>query len=176
MYFAAIPKIFYDGTGAQQSWKVVTNLLRRVKVRHQATTNTALFDTYDIKEGETPEMIAHKLYGDAELHWIVLLMNNITDRYHGWPMSTPQFTAYVADKYDDPNGVHHYEINQTSGDTTVVLDIGTSNTDYPVATLITNWEYEEKIQDKLRNIKLVDPSYVDQFISEYKTLMAEDNF
>ena len=47
MYFAAITKIFYDGTGTQQSWKVVTNLLRRVKVRHQATTNTALFDTYD---------------------------------------------------------------------------------------------------------------------------------
>lgn len=176
MFFSAMPKIMYDGAGTQQSWKVVTNFLRRVKVRQIAKTNIAIFDTYDVKEGETPEMIAHKLYDDAELHWIILLMNDITDRFHQWPMSTPQFLSFVNDKYDDPDGVHHYEINQTSGDTSVTINIGTSNDDYPTASIVTNWEYEEKEQDKLRNIKLVDPSFVEQFTSEYKTLMGESNF
>jgi hypothetical protein len=176
MYFAAMPQIFYDGTGKQQNWKVVTNLLRRVKVRQLSKAHASVFDTYDIKEGETPEMIAHKLYGDAELHWIILLTNEITDRYHGWPLSTPQFIAFVKEKYDDPDGAHHYEISQVSGDTSVVLNVGTTNADYPTATLITNFEYEEKLQDSIRNIKLIDPSYVEQFVSEYKTLMAESTY
>ena len=54
-----------------------------------------LFDTYDIKNGETPESIAFKLYGDAELHWVVMLINNITDRFHDWPMSEAQFFNFI---------------------------------------------------------------------------------
>ena len=45
-------------------------------------------------------MIAHKLYGDPELHWIILLVNDITDRYHQWPMSGGQFLDYLNDKYE----------------------------------------------------------------------------
>ena len=55
--------------------------MRRVAVRAKVKTNTLLFDTYEVKEGETPESIAHKLYGDTELHWIVLMMNNVVDRF-----------------------------------------------------------------------------------------------
>ena len=64
-----------------------------------------MYDTYDVKEGETPEMIADKLYDDPELHWVVLMVNDITDRFHQWPMSAFQFEQYVKDKYDDPNGI-----------------------------------------------------------------------
>ena len=85
----------------------------RTKVR----TNVLFFDTYDVKEGETPEIIADKLYGDSQLHWVILMTNDITDRYHQWPMSTPQFLAFINDKYDNVDGVHHYEIAQSSGDT-----------------------------------------------------------
>lgn len=175
MYFSGFPSIFYSGTGKTNDHKRVTNLLRRIGIREKVKTNLALFDTYDVKEGETPEIIAHKLYGDASLHWIVLLMNNITDRYHEWPMSTPQFNAYVNEKYSDPNGVHHYEITQSSGDTSVKINVGTTNTDYPTATAITNFEYEEERQDELRNIRLLDPRYVGQLIKEHNTLLKESD-
>ena len=59
------------------------------------------YDTYDVKEGETPEMLADKLYGDSNLHWIIMYVNSITDRYHQWPLSTPQFLAFVNDKYSN---------------------------------------------------------------------------
>ena len=149
MYFAAFPTIYYDSKG-DKNFKVVTNLLRRVAVRTKVKSNSALFDTYEVKEGETPESIAHKLYGDTEYHWIVMLMNNITDRYHEWPLTTPQFLSFVNEKYSDPNGTHHYEISQTSGDTTVKIDVGIVDTDYPDATIITNNQYEEAEQDKKR--------------------------
>ena len=171
MYFQNFPFIPYDSVG-NGDFKLVTNLLKRVALRTKVRTNAALFDTYNVKEGQTPEMIADKLYGDPNLHWIVMYVNNITDRYHQWPLTTPQFLAFINDKYSNPDGLHHYEITQTSGDTTVTIDIGTDNTEHSGATLITNREFEEKRQDTLRAIRLLDPAYVDQFVEEFENLMG----
>jgi len=172
MYFANFPLIIYDSVGNSE-FKVVTNLMKRVALRTKVRTNTLLYDTYDVKEGETPEMLADKLYDDVNLHWIIMYVNNITDRYHQWPLSTPQFLAFVNDKYSDPDGIHHYEITQTSGDTTVKINIGSDNTGYSDTTLITNSEYEGSRQDTLRKIRLLDPVYVDQFIEEFESLMGQ---
>jgi len=179
MYFKNFPTIPYDAVGSGQT-KDVKNILRRVSVRSKVKANVLFYDTYDVKEGESPESIADKLYGDPELHWIVLLVNDITDRYHQWPMTYAQFLQFVNDKYADPNGVHHYEIAQSSGDTTKTIEVYnnsalyTGDTDfYSNATTITNIEYEENRQDELRKIRLLDPQYVGQFVEEYETLMKE---
>ena len=172
MYFSKFPYIVYDSVGNGE-FKIVTNLLRRVAIRSKVKANTLFFDTYDVKEGETPEMVAHKLYGDPELHWIVLLVNNVTERYHQWPKNTNQFLAYINDKYSNVDATHHYEISQVSGDTTIKIDIGTDNTDYPSASVVTNFEYEEALEDKKRSIRLLDPSYIGSFVAEFESLMEE---
>ena len=174
MYFANFPLIIYDSVG-DGNFKIVTNLLKRVALRAKVRTNTLLYDTYDVKEGETPEMIADKLYDDPELHWVILFVNNITDRYHQWPMNFGQFNAFIADKYSNVDAVHHYEISQTSGDTSVKIDIGTDTTGYSEAdlTTVTNREFEEERQDTLRQIRLLDRSYIEQFVQEFETLMGE---
>jgi len=166
MYFENFPVITYKK-------KDVTNLLRRVAIRSKVKTNTLFFDTYDVKEGETPEIIADKLYGDSQLHWIIMLVNNIVDRYHEWPMSGNQFLDYVNEKYSNPSAIHHYEIAQSSGDTSVKINIGTDNTDYPTATAITNFEFEQTDQDNKRKIRLLDPRFTDDFVTEFKELMKE---
>ena len=172
MYFTNFPVIPYDSVG-DYNFKIVTNLLKRVVVRSKVKANTSLYDTYDVKEGETPEILADKLYGDPELHWVILLFNDITDVYHQWPQNQNQFLACINDKYSNVDATHHYEISQTSGDTTIKIDIGTDNTDYPTASIVTNYEYEEALQDEKRKIRLLDPAYVDRFVSEYEKLMAE---
>ena len=179
MYFDSFPKIFYDSVG-QGNPKVVTNLLRRVAIRAKVKTNTMLYDTYDVKSGETPEIIADKLYQDPELHWIVMLVNNVTDRYHQWPMKEQQFNTFLNEKYDNPDGVHHYEISQESGDTSTKIEVYanealyTGDTDfYNSATIVTNREYEEREQDKKRQIRLLDPRYVDEFVDEFEGLIGE---
>lgn len=174
MYFDNFPVIVYDSVG-QGKYKDVTNLLRRVAMRSKVKSNTLMFDTYDVKEGETPEMIADKLYDDPELHWVVLMVNDITDRYHDWPMDSGQFQDYLNDKYSDINATHHYEIAQSSGDTSVKIwienDIDTSA--YSGATIVTNYEYELEEQDRKRKIRLLDPRFIDQFLQEFQTKMRE---
>ena len=174
MYFESFPTIIYDANG-DGTVKDVKNLLRRVGLRTLIKTNVLLFDTYEVKEGETPEMIAHKLYGDSNLHWIILMINEVTDRYHQWPMTVPQFLDFINDKYDNPDGIHHYETTQTSGDTKVKIEVFNEVDDdaYTGLTPITNREYEEDRQDKLRSIRLIDPKFVGQFVTEFQTLMKE---
>ena len=172
MYFEMFPLIHYDSLGDGNP-KDVTNILRRVTVRSKVQNNVALFDTYTVKEGDNPEMIADRLYDDVQLHWVVLLFNDITDRYSQWPMTTGAFNKYVADKYDNVSGIHHYEITESSGDKLQKIDVGTVNTDYPSATPITNYEYELARQDILRRIKLLDPQFVDDFVSEFRELVGE---
>jgi hypothetical protein len=177
MYFEQFPVIFYDAVGNGDP-KVVTHLLKRVALHSKASETIALFDTYDVRNGETPEMIAHKYYDDAEYHWVILLINNITDRYHQWPMNTRQFLSHLAERYDNVDAVHHYEIYQESGDTSVKINIGTSNVDVDGntiadATLVTNREYEEEKQDVLRKIRLLDPVYLEQFVEEFERLVSE---
>ena len=146
-------------------------------IRTKLKSNALLYDTYNVKEGETPEMIAHKLYGDSELHFVIMLINDITDRYHQWPMSLPQFQEFINDKYDDPDGIHHYESTQTSGDTKVKIEVfnEVDSDAYTGLTPITNREYEENEQDKKRQIRLLDPSYIEQFVDEFEKLIKETN-
>ena len=173
MYFGTFPYIPYDAKGDGE-FVVATNMLKRVALKTKIRTNTLLYDTYDVKEGETPEEIAEKLYGDTNFHWVVLFANNITDRYHQWPMSTPQFLDFVNEKYANPDATHHYEIPQSSGSTKIKINIGLDNTDYPSATAITNNEYEVIQEDEKRQIRLLDPKYIGALIEEFEQLMKED--
>ena len=179
MYFSSFPKIAYDSAG-QGRPKVVTNILRRVAVRAKVKNSAMLYDTYDIRNGDTPESLADRLYNNSQLHWVILMTNDITDRYHQWPMYERQFNTYLNEKYDNPDGVHHYEISQSSGDTKTKIEVYanealyTGDTDfYSNATIITNREYEEGEQDKKRKIRLLDPSFIDQFVQEFELLMSE---
>jgi len=179
MYFKNMPKIYYDSMNTGQP-KVVTNIMRRVAVRAKVKTNTLLFDTYEVKEGETPESIAHKLYGDTELHWIVLMMNDVVDRFHQWPLNFSQFNQFLADKYDNVDGVHHYEVAQSSGDTDVKIEVYNSSALYTgdddfygTATTVTNREYGRDRQEERRPVRLLDPRYVEDFVEEYTSLMKE---
>ena len=179
MYFNNFPLIPYDSVGNGE-FKLVTNLLKRVAIRTKVKNNASLYDTYTVKNGETPESIADKLYDDPELHWIVLMVNDITDRYHQWPMLEQQFNTFVEEKYSNPDGVHHYEISQSSGDDTTKIEVYNNSalysgdTDfYSTSSTVTNREYEEREQDKKRQIKLLDPAFLDQFVEEYKVLMGE---
>ena len=175
-YFNYFPLMAYDVKG-DKNYKLVTEIIKRVKVRNAVKDGLVIFDKYDVKYGENPEDVAFKYYDDAELHWVVLLVNNITDRYYDWPLTDPQFQLFLTDKYGagSEDAVHHYELAQTSGATTSsddshMLEV---NSDTENATTITNREYEERKQNQLRQIRLLDRRYLNQFVEEFEQLMKE---
>lgn len=177
MYFSYFPKGTYDIDNSGRE-KLVTDLMRRVKVRSKIIDNISLYDLYDVPEGETPEITSTKHFGSPYYHWVILMTNNITDRYYGWPLSYYDFEQYLESKYpNNTDGVHHYEITQSSGKTTGEGPSDYShklqvNSDEPFAEAISNRDFEERLQDEKRQIKLLDPSYLVAFIEEFKKLAS----
>ena len=151
-YFLNFPTLMYDPIGNGDSAKLATNILKRVRMRANMKKNVVMLDPYDIKENETPEIVADMHHGSPYYHWVVMILNDISDVHHDWPKSTRQIQKYITSKYTDAQlaEIHHYEITQTSGDTTIKIEVNDLTT-YPTATAITNLEYEEREQDKKTN-------------------------
>ena len=178
-YFKRFPLMVYDMKD-DGNYKLLPDILRRVRQRNAIKQGQFVFDNYDVVDGEKPEDVAYKWFGDAQLHWVILLTNNITDRYYQWPMNQPQFAEFLTDKYGAGNedAVHHYEVTQDSGrtsgqgpnDYSYLVEV---NSDTDNASSISNREYEEREQDKLRTIRLLDKKYIGAFIEEFNSLISE---
>ena len=110
MYFQNFPITYYslDDTSTAQ---VVTNIALRIKLSDELKNNLALYDEYDIKDGETPEMVADKFYSNPLLHWLVLHTNDILDARFDWPLDSNNLVLYTQGKYNNINAPHHYEDN-----------------------------------------------------------------
>ena len=171
-YFQMFPDTLYDAKG-NGNYTVMKDIMTRVKLIASKKENILNFDYYNVQDGETPEMIAHKYYGDVNLHWTILVANDIVDYYNDWPMSVQKFEKFVFDKYDNPQAIHHYEISQTSGETTTTIDVGMNTTDYPSATAISNYTYEDRLQEQKRQIRLISPDFISQFVSEFEKKLSE---
>jgi hypothetical protein len=174
-YFKKFPKMIYDMKN-DGNYKLLPDILRRVKQRNAIKDGQFVFDNYDVKDGEKPEDIAYKWFGDAELHWVILMTNNVTDRYYEWPMNQVQFQTMLEDKYSNPDGIHHYEITRDSGRTTGQGPNDYSylvecNSDTANAVSVSNREYEEREQDRKRSIRLLNQTYLSDFLEEFDKLI-----
>ena len=175
-YFDQFPIIDYNLSGVNGNTVKVTDIFRRVKARSKIADNVTLFDKYDVAEGETPESIAYKAYGSADYFWVITLVNNIVNRYYDWPLDEFSFQQFVKDKYDNPDGIHHYEKVQSSGkqsgdgpsDYSHLLEV---SDDTHGGQSVSNVEYERRIQDEKRQIRVLLPNYLPAFEDEFIKLI-----
>ena len=169
-YFNNFPTIMYDPTG-DGSAKLATNIMKRVRMRANMKKEVVMMDPYDVKENETPEIVADKHHGSPYYHWVIMLLNDISDVNHDWVKSTRQLQKYLLSKYTEIQltETHHYEISQTSGDTTTKIEV--ENSTYPSATAITNYEYEIALNESKRKIDLLRNDYLGMFEDEFRSLI-----
>jgi len=176
-YFSRFPLMVYDVAG-NENYKLLPDILKRVKLRSGLRSGSFLFDAYDVIDGERPEDIAFREYGDAQLHWVVLMTNNITDRYYQWPLTQPQFQEHLTDKYGagSEDATHHFEKTTDSGRTTSngpndYSHLVECNEDDENPAIITNRQYEQRLQDGYRQIRLLDKKFLGVFVEEFENLI-----
>ena len=176
-YFERFPLMAYD-VAANGNYKLLPNILKRVKLRTGIAAGSFLFDNYDVQDGERPEDVAFKLYGDPELHWVILMTNNVTDRYYQWPLSQPQFAEHLTDKYGAGNedATHHFEKTTDSGKTSSsgpndFSHLVECNEDDGNPAIISNRQYEQRKQDEYRQIRLLNKNYLKTFVNEFESLI-----
>lgn len=112
MYFKDFPVLPYPVyVGDKRTYVLARNILRRIAFTQRINEQAAFID-YDIKDGERPEQIANRVYGNANHHWLVLLANDITDPYYGWYMSQTTLEQYIQKLY---SGVALYFTEPSGG-------------------------------------------------------------
>lgn len=97
-YFSKFPKLYHSFDNFKSS-EYITNLLTRFSFENSLKTNSSSYYEYDIREGDTPEIIASKIYNSPERHWIVLLMNDMIDPQFDWPLPYETLNKFIDAKY-----------------------------------------------------------------------------
>ena len=172
----------------------VKNLFKRGKLADDLFANLNFFTKYQIEGDDRPDNVAYKIYDDPTLDWVVLLSNNIINIQSEWPMIQREFDRYLLDKYETYeklNDVHHYETIEcknlagavivpkglwvesdysvTYYDWYARVEITKSSSDIVVS--ITNYEYEDNLENEKRNIYLLKPAYLNVVKDDLKELM-----
>jgi hypothetical protein len=99
-YFDKFPLIPYQISGVKYSrFQNIRNLLFRTSIIREALTNSSAYMRYIIQDGDTPEILASKIYGDSQAHWMILYANDMLDAQYDWPLTSSVFPKYIADKY-----------------------------------------------------------------------------
>jgi hypothetical protein len=195
-YFSYIPDLEYVSRLPDSKigdYIRVKNLFRKGKLREDIFQDLTVFQKYSIKGNDRPDNVAFEVYGDSKLDWVVLMSNNILNIQTEWPLPQTDFDRFVLDKYGDYNtlynGVHHYETEEVENSQGVVivpkgLQVDSSYSisfyDYltgeqvttgNLATPITNYEYEEKVENDKRNIFLLKSTYLGVIINDMPEIM-----
>ena len=181
-YFSYFPTIGYDVRGEKNNSRVqaITNVLVRIRKKLNVV-NSAFFEQYFISDGDRADTIAHQMYDDSTLHWVVLYANYMTNPYYDWPLPYFDLQKFVAKKYgpeseggngEGINGIHHYE----DSDGNEVQEPGTLEARGVTAggaTAVTNFLHEETLNDEKRTINIIRAEYIPQILEEFKTFIVE---
>ena len=149
----------YTTLETQTKALILTDITRNIRFRRDILANITVYDYYDVVEGETPEIVAEKIYGNAQYHWIVMLVNERYDYLGDWPLTQPALDLYVTQKYgENVNVIHHYENDKGI----------TVSSDYPSAVPITNANYEAQVNESKRRIKIISPQLLSTILKNFK--------
>lgn len=113
-FFDKFPKIRYDIDGKiLTKYQITTNIFFRTRIIRSVLSNISIYYEHLVSDGDTPEILAEKVYGDPEAHWIILMANDIIDVQYDWPLGYDAFNKYIIKKYGSIENAkttyHHYE-------------------------------------------------------------------
>jgi len=195
-YFRNIPDFEYvnrtkDGQFIS-NYTQVKNFFKKGKLREDLFQDLTIFEKYSILGDDRPDNVANEIYGDPTLDWVVLLSNNIINIYNEWPLSQQAFEIYVLDKYktlEKLDEIHHYESNEVKDSAGVIIFpkgvrvSAAQSVSYfeplsdeqvtvnPVSKAVTNYQYEQSVNDKKRRIFLIKPIYLNVVFDDLEEMM-----
>lgn len=189
MYFSIVPNISYDEKPisypfSESDFVTAKNFFRRYKINDDIFSNAVFFQKYAIEDGERPDSLADKAYGDPFYDWVILLTNNLVNAEYDWPMSNFEIYKVLESEYEDPYGtIHHYEtyeigqypaglrVDETFYNSTQKLNINGSiqtKNGNEICRPVTIAEWFTDENEKKREIYLLKPAYLQSFVDDFR--------
>ena len=197
-YFKQVPDFEYVSRlpdAKISDYIAVKNLFKKAELRPDIFQDLSTFQKYQIKGDDRPDNVAEDFYQDSSLDWLVLTCNNIINVQTEWPMSQRDFDRFLLDKYGtytNLESTHHHETLEVKNSKGVVMlekglevesDFSFSYYDWwlkeqktvataNLVTEVTNYQYEEKIEDAKRNIFLLKVRYLNLVTDDLEDVMT----
>lgn len=190
MYFSLTPNIAYDEKPIQYPFSssdfvVAKNFFRRYKINDDVFSYAVIFKPYTIIDGERPDSLAKKAYGNQFYDWVIVLTNNMVNVQYDWPLSNYALNKTLESEFDDPYGtIHHYEITENIAQYSAGLHVDQTfyNNQHKlningniqikngneICRPITIAEYYTQENEKKREIYLLKPNYLRAFVDDFR--------
>ena len=182
-FFQHYPQINYDISGVRPAkTKRAINIMMRSKIKSTVSDDIINYFPYTIPEAERPDVTAFKVYGNVKYTWLIFLINDIHDPIFDWPLNIREFGVYIKDKYGTlaaaKDTVHHYEQTvrereeaTSTTDPVLKATIEVDKTTYDNLAVgsrkvVYYYEWEVNRNEDKREIKLIDPRYASDILSE----------
>ena len=191
-YFRQLPNLDYPSLANDRKsvydYNQVKNIFKRAVLRQDVIDSYFQFEKYIIQGDDRPDNVASKVYGDANLDWVVLTTNNIINIRDEWPMSQGDIQNYLTNKYtsEELTYIHHYETLQIvdsyqrliqpkgliveEGHSVTFVDRGVSKTESKTKS-ISYLDYELDLNDAKREINVLQPQYVEIYLRDMTNIM-----
>ena len=194
-YFSEVPDFEYVSRlpdAKISDYIRVKNLFRRGFLREDIFQDLTFFTKYQVRGDDRPDNVAFEIYKDSTLDWLVLTANNIVNIQNEWPIPNSVFDELMTERYGTYEnligGIHHYETIEVKDARDVVIvnkglqvestysvtffdeRAGDMKTVTPTIP-ITNYQYEQKINEAKRNIYLLKPKYLQVVRDDLEDLM-----
>jgi len=188
-YFRNIPNVLYDINGTEPNqYRAVTNIMKRVKFRPSVIENISDYYPYRVREGERPDIVSFQKYGTVAYSYLILLLNDIVDPLFDWPLHSRQFENYIIEKYGSistaqTTNKYYYQVvrsevartgtSERVPEVKIIVDLTTYNTlDASVRTSQTVYDWEDELNDIKRDIKLINPNFIQDIDYEVKRTLS----
>jgi hypothetical protein len=186
-YFSYLPNTQYkiNGIYCCRRQETVTDITKRFRIAQLLNGRESVYYTYNVQDGDRPDIIARKMYGDERLDWIILLTNELHDRYYEFPLSQSEFEEFIKTQYGSLGAaqalIHHYEqilqpqTTLSNGtvipERRVIVDETTYNS-LPLSDRreVTAYQQEERNNEARRQIKILDPNFVNEVLIRARRL------
>ena len=169
MLFSMFPKLLVN-TITPNTATVVTDIFRRISL-NKFKSNVVFLQTITVPDGYTIEQVSDKFYNSPDYHWVIMTINEIVDVRREWPMGSSDLLAYCKKKYGETNlyRPHHC---RTNDEHKIVVEFNEEDLASGAIYIVSNYQYEEDLNNEKREIKMLDPKYLAEFVSIYSSLIS----
>ena len=185
-YFSSIPNVDYDINGTEPNqFRSVTNIMQRIRFKPSVLENITDYYPYYVREGERPDIVSFNTYGTVAYSYLILLVNDIVDPLFDWPLPSRQFENYIIEQYGSVSAAqstnkYYYQvvraevaktgISERVREYKIIVDQTTYNSlDSSVRSAQNVYDYEVEQNDNKREIKLINPDFIQDIDYEVKT-------
>lgn len=177
-YFTNFPRTQYNARAIGDNNRQlvdVQNILRRFVMKSTIVQRTTLFYEYDMRQGETLQLIAAKYFGDERLDWVLMVTNLIINPKFDVPLDNIEFEKYIRKKYGSFDSavsqIQRYEMIDEDGNY-FTIDQNTYNTlPNESKTFKTFYDYEVEENTKKGSILVLRRDYLGKFLEEAETII-----